>query len=486
LFCVGLLLAAASSLHSCRFGAPERRTPRHVVLISIDTLRADRLGIYGYSRDTTPHIDRFFSDKSVFRRASSSAPCTRPSVFQFLVGVLRPEATRESTSSEEQGGRADGGGGTGAKGTLAEVLRRRGFRTAAVLANSNFTRGRHGRGYDFYTNVDFNIEDGHGRSRISPRKKQQSMYRVTETALSWLEQNRDAEALHLWVHYFGPHRPFYPPERHRRFSRVSPENWLRELTRDDRVGDTRGRLEDAPPRDAHELESSIRQRVPQLTGLPESQHWHVRGDVFSESQVKYFSDSYDDDIAFVDEEVGKLLRRLEVLGLADDSLIILTSDHGEWLGEEDVWHHCNSLHGRELHVPLLVSLGGGPLEGGTGSDATTSTLDIVPTVLDALGIEPPRESDGTSLLDAGADRAAVAFWQRTFTVRKGRWKLYRGDFNGLFDLTTDPTESENLADRHPDVVRELERSLAEHLRHEPELRKENEELIEQLESLGYL
>jgi arylsulfatase A-like enzyme len=212
----------------------------------------------------------------------------------------------------------------------------------------------------------------------------------------------------------------------------------------------------------------------------------VRGDVFSESQVEYFRNSYDDDVAFVDEEIGKLLGKLEELGLTDESLIILTSDHGEWLGEDDVWHHCNSLHARELHVPLLVSLRGSPLKGGIVSTATTSTLDIVPTVLDALGLETRAEVDGCSLLDTTTDRVAVGFWRGTFVVTKGQWKLYRGEFNGLFNVRADPTESRNLADQHPDVVQELGRSLADHLLDQPDLRDENRELIEQLESLGYL
>ncbi|MDH3743581.1 MAG: sulfatase [Acidobacteriota bacterium] len=437
-----------------------------MILISVDTLRPDRMGIYGYERDTSPNIDRFFGERSIYRRTQSSAPCTRPAVFDFLSGSLMPD----ERSSEQAGEAQDS-----VTRTLAEILRDRGFRTAAFTTNQNFSPKRHGRGYEAYVNFEH---------LTSPEQKQGTAYQVTDRALEWLEEHREESSLHLWVHYFGPHRPFFPPEKVRRYSRTSVVD--KALTDHDRKGQTRPQLQAASPKGAESAVASVMQRVPQMTGLSEGVQWHLRGDALSPAQVKHFRDSYDDDILFADEQVGRLLHKLEELRMVEQALIVFTSDHGEWLGEENVWHHCNSLHGRELHVPLLLSLNGHPLTSTIDPRLATSTLDILPTVLDLLDIEAPHAMDGGSIRKLKPRRATISFWRGTFAVTRGRFKLYRGEFKGLFDLANDPDETRDLSESLPDMAEKLGLELAEYADDLPALVQENRELIERLKSLGYL
>ncbi len=455
----GLLASPACSL----LRSPEP-PPRHVILISVDTLRPDRLGIYGYGRDTSPHIDGFFADKSIYRRAQSSAPCTRPAVLNFLTGALIPDGRLPKPDQAQQ---------SGAIKTLAEILQDRGFRTAAFTANENLTEDRHGRGYEVYLNLE---HDG------SPQQKQETTYQVTDLALEWLEEHQQEESLHLWVHYFGPHRPFFPPAHLRRYSRASAAD--ERLTVEARQGETRPQLEEAAALD-DETVASVIERVPQLAGISPAVHWHLRGGALSPLQVTHFRDSYDDDIIFVDQQVGRLLEKLDALGLAEQSLIVFTSDHGEWLGEDEVWHHCNSLHWRELDVPLLASLNGKPLARAAGPWTATSTLDILPTVVDLLAIDPPHVMVGESLRTPRRQRGTVSFWRGTFAVTKGLFKLYRGEFNGLFDWESDPEELQNLINSAPEAAAELGHELSAYMDDLPSFRQRNQQLIERLRSLGY-
>lgn len=470
-----LVLCAVAAL-ACQKPDPLEIRPRHVILVSIDTLRADRLGIYGYPRETSPHIDDFFGDKSIYRRTQSSAPCTIPSVFEFLNGVLmpgqrrldRPGGSKAASPLEVEALR------NRTTTTLAEILREQGFRTAAITVNGNFTQEQHGRGYETYVNLEHTA---------SPEQRQGTMYEVTERALAWLDEHADESSLHLWVHYFGPHRPYFPPDSARRYSR-SPVLDER-LAPDLRKGATMAALRAASLAETGETVEAVRRKVPQLTGISKNAAWHLRGDIFSPPEVTHLRDSYDDDIRFVDQQFGRLLAKLDQLGLVEQSVIVLTSDHGEWLGEENVWHHCNSLHQRELHVPLLVSSNGRPLPA-IDPSAVTSTLDILPTVLELLAIDAPHPLDGASLLEPKPDRAAIAFWGETFAVSDGRFKLYRGRFEALYDLESDPDETRNLIRSQPDTVDELTLALAEYLDDLPTLEEENRALRERLRSLGYL
>ncbi len=313
----------------------------NVVLISIDTLRADHMCVYGYHRPTTPRLSRLAGEARVFDRAYCTAPLTGPSVVSMLTGqyphrhlvrLLWQKITAQNV-------------------TLADHLRRAGYQTAAVVSNiavSDRACGLGGR-FDHYDDrVD--EPEPHRPSLLERRAS-----RTTDAAVSWLERRRGAQSpFFLWVHYIDPHGPYRAPE-------------------------------DAPVRFAHETPHAVdRARIPDYVYEPGI----VNG-------MDYI-DRYDEEIAYTDREVGRLLDALDRLGAGEDALIIVTADHGEHMIDGDHLYFC---HGHDVHestvrVPLIVrhkSVPAGRV------DQPVSIVDIFPTVLGILGIPTPGDIDGYHL-----------------------------------------------------------------------------------------
>jgi arylsulfatase A-like enzyme len=198
---------------------------------------------------------------------------------------------------------------------------------------------------------------------------------------------------------------------------------------------------------------------------------------------------YDGEISFADAEVGRFLQRLEETGLSARTITVLTSDHGEWLGEEERWGHCQTLHGRELDVPLLLRAGDehpgprGPI------DTAVSTLDIVPTVLELLGIPTPVSNpDSRSLLRPADRRIVFASWVATFMARDEEFKLYvreRGD-PALYRLGPGHEEILQDHDAHPRVRARLAGAMVEGAGRLRRARERNRTILERLRTLGYI
>ena len=185
-----LAVLASLALLAC---SPARRSSGpNVLLVTIDTLRADRLKSMGYERDTAPRLEHFFENGTSFENAMSSAPCTIPSVQQLL-------SSRIETPEQ--------------KPFLAEILEREGYRTAAVVSQHQFRYGRlpsFERGFDSF---DIQSNQQLDRHQLSTRTAEQ----VSDRALAWLEENAEAQPFFLWLHYFDPHDPYEPPPEFRRF-----------------------------------------------------------------------------------------------------------------------------------------------------------------------------------------------------------------------------------------------------------------------------
>ena len=393
---VALLAAAAC-------GGDDRPS---VVLISIDTLRADHIGIYGYERDTTPHIDRFFGNGTVFESATSPAPCTIPAVRQFLQGGFDRREERPN---------------------LAELLRERGYATAAIVSQHQFYRRleNYSRGFDHFDIQEQDAINHHGMSTRTARD-------VVDRAIAWL----DAEAQHtpffLWLHFFDPHDPYDPPSEYRIFGDARDS---------DRSGDPRMELENAP-----------RGTAPAGTflGMP-------RG-LFDAADWAHFAARYDGEIRFVDAQLGRVFERLRERGLVDRSVVALVADHGEWLGEGDRWNHCLTLRDPEVHVPFLLRIEGEPLNGHSRVADAVSTLDLLPTVSGLTGVAlPDADYHGLDLRSPPADRVVASMWSGEVAVRDRDWKLIfeRGEPSRLYFTARDHDERWNQLSDRDDVVQHL-------------------------------
>jgi arylsulfatase A-like enzyme len=397
-------------------GPATPRTP--VVLITIDTQRADRLGCFGYDAPTSPVLDRLAAESVLFSNHHVQAPLTLPSHSSILTGLLPYHHGVLSNGSYKLSPEAR---------TLPEMLADRGWTTGAVVSAG-------------VLHPEFGLSQGFGtyswQEEGNTTVSQTDATHATERAVRWLEGLDGSAPPFLWVHYFDPHGPYTAPER------------------------------------------------------------------FTESGP------YDAEVRYTDEQVGVLLQTLQDLGLYDDALLVVTSDHGQHLGEHGYGGHTLSLYEETLHAPLLVRFPGGE-HGGREIASLTRSIDILPTVLEALGQELPAELDGVALQQAvlgdGPRQDLESYSETRFagqqavhkkSLVRGRWKLITKynlpadtDVEGLlgemdlatleerfprirdlvafevharelYDLQADPDEQVNLYLERPDVAARMEEYLA--------------------------
>ncbi len=333
----------------------EARRATRVILISLDTLRQDHLSVYGYPRPTSPNLERFAESAVTFTNAMAQAPYTLPSHMTMFTG-LHPRAHGVVYLDDRLPDRMV---------TMAELLRDSGFRTAA-FTDGGFVKATFGfdQGFDVYHDT-----------RAPGGQEANGFRRFGRDVREWISIHRD-EPFFLFVHTFDTHGPYYAEDRYRRAlagtEPVVPD-----------AGRAEGAMDYVRSLNAHEY-----------LGLDQY------------DSVAAIVDVYDATIRFVDEYVGQLLRDLETLGILDETLVIITSDHGEaFLDHELYVGHGLTLYEEEVRVPLLVRFPGGWLRG-RRCDAVVRLLDLLPTVATATGTKCPPTVQGKGLADAvlGRDR----------------------------------------------------------------------------------
>lgn len=402
--------------------------PRSVVLVTIDTLRADRLGIYGWPRGTSPAIDALAAESTVFEHAVPTCPATAPSLASLVTGTHR--ATH----------RVFGNGWVLPPDvvTLAELLHERGYRTIARVANPAIDAAAgFAQGFDDFAIPATLERTGSGGLEGGP------LVAAVEHVIDGLGR----EPFFLWVHFMDPHGPYYPPEPVRARFRPADYRW---------------------PGDPDTL--PIGKTNYGLGIIP--QYQVVNG----ETSPASYRARYDAEVRYTDEHVDAVVRALRAHGRWEDTLVVLTADHGESLGEHDYWFaHGWYVSDDELHVPLLVHGPGIPR--GRRVGATVSLVDVAPTVLDLLRVDHPAVMEGESLRPLfaadGPDRDAFAqtyYGEGLVALRAGAMKyVFKPPHAGatragsdppftdapaewLFDLAADPGEVTNVVDTRRDVA----------------------------------
>jgi arylsulfatase A-like enzyme len=463
----GVNLAAALDLSSDR-SASDRSAPGgqrpNILLITIDTLRADHLRAYGYARPTSPNIDRLAREGVLFRRAISQWPITSPSFASMMSSTYGHTNGLIRTTAQRMPDRFL---------TIAELLKAGGYSTWAAVGNVNLARVfNFDQGFDTYREV--------WRVRNQWRTEQ-----ITHEGLDLLDQASKSRPFFLWLHYFDPHARYEPP---------APFNGMF-------VGDAH-----YDPRRRAPLHAEKHQDV---GGIP------AVSTLGREDRIAYYVAQYDAEIRYVDYQVGLLLQALRARGLEGKTLVVLTADHGESLGDHNYFFD----HGRFpyddcLHVPLILR---GPGSGAAGRTIASPVqlIDLMPTLLDAAGLPPYPEAEGKDLrrLLAG-DRVGGPRWDYAFsesgfaqdyqrTITSERYKLVyvpdaqdRGLMKGseleLYDLAKDPGETRNLIHQHPEVAAPLKQQLGRWLEaagpgaDAPEEVRIDARAEEQLRSLGYV
>jgi arylsulfatase A-like enzyme len=422
------------------------RPPTSVVLVSIDTLRPDHLGCYGYPRPTSPNLDAFRKDAILFTNTFAHAPSTIESHGAILTSLLPPHHSASV---------ADDLAVPPEVLTLAEVMRSAGYATASFNGGVQLDAA-YGldQGFDIYVSAK-----PRGTQAESMGDETDRFSYEVEQAQPWIEQQQ-GRPFFLFLHTYEVHHPYAPhgPDLdHFRgsYHGTLPDRITVRLLREFNLGERKLEPEDR----------------------------------------KHIVDAYDAEIRSADRSFGRLVAQLRNLGLYDDALIVVTSDHGEEFGEHGrVGWHAHTLYDELLHVPLLVKLPG-TTRAGTTVEETVRGIDVAPTMLAALGRSVPSVFEGRDVLAAGPRPAETAeVWSRRdirgpnfMALRTPEWKLVDGR---LYDLRRDPREQTDVAAREPKVVermksRRLEILGSRPLPH-PRPAQVNEELRQRLRSLGYL
>jgi len=401
--------------------SPSSGSNLNVLLITIDTLRADHLGMYAYLRNTSPRIDALGRQGAVFDRAYTYWPKTRGSMAVMLTG-RRPSQNGYSKAHPVL---------LGFNATLASVLKEAGYDTAAAVDNPNVAAANgYAKGFDAYRET---WEEGALATEMDRARA------ITDTAVGFLKKARKDRPFFLWLHYVNPHAPYAPP----------------------------------PPYDAAFLDAAARSGprlrvVPGLhAGIPKQ--WAVPG----QDRLGYYVAQYDGEIAAVDQEVGRVVDALRDSGAMARTVVVLTSDHGESLGEHDYYFdHGEDVFEPSLAIPLVLV--GPGVQPHSRVEAFASTLDIVPTVLDAVKVSYPPDLAGTSLLPvargaspgpgrlfAQNDRNLSATWDRRFKLVAT--PVGDGRRLALYDRAQDPGETRDQSRSRPDDLRIQRRELEQHL-----------------------
>ncbi len=424
----------------------------NVLWLVMDTTRADHLSGYGYGRQTSPVLDQFATEGALFEEVHAESSWTIPGHFVMVTG--RFDAAQEKLLGDEFT-------------TAAEVFRDAGYETGAVLGNMSIGRGSgFEQGFDetvdgpvriFYLSafeklpaikmmMGMGIAPGDAILRLMHRKtflqnEAVRADRINADAVDWLDDRDPERPFFLFINYMDPHDAYDPPEEFRaKFaSEADPE-----------LGFVRYRRELGGTISSNRF---VRDVAPEL------------------DQAKWdeMLDLYDAEIAYLDDEIGKLLAALDERDLADDTIVIVTSDHGELFGEHGLANHFKALTREETHVPLIMRYPG-RIEGGTRIATPAQLRDILPTVLELAEIPDGPEMDGNSLvaiLDGTESELrggeTVGFLYRPvdkeypFTA-PGHLLSMRDDdsmyvwsstgMTGFFDLHADPTEDHNLHGSH--------------------------------------
>jgi len=417
----------------------------NVLLIVIDTVRADRLNSYGGRRDLSPNLQRFAESAVVFERAVAPSAYSLPSHASLFTGLypIEHQCDHHTVSTEGQGEQVVPTALAEDQATVTEMLADRGYHCGAISANSfyitrkfNFDQGfhyyddRHGNRLWFYPRM------AHVGYRLLGGKAggvwDMDIYRdaevIVDEAVNWLDDTPEGHPYFLFLNLMDAHYPYTPPEDfYRRFAGGAGSDWM--------------------PLD---------------------------GEGYAERQQRYFEirrDRYDGEIAYLDHQLGRFFRYLESRPDWERTMVVVTSDHGESQGERGKQGHGWSLYAPEIWVPMMVRLPGEP--GGRRERKLVELTDVVPTILEVCGFEPGRELSGASMLGGEADDLAVCVLNgRGPEDEQGRpssvWAYYaggrklvintdRGDW--LFDYDQSMADLEDLKAHDPGALADLSAQL---------------------------
>ena len=435
-------------------GGPGASRP-NIILIVIETLRADHLSCYGYHRPTTPAIDRIARQSLVFTQAFSACPWTNPTIASFYTGrypqSIFPPAIWQQAIAQKLPQELP---------ILPEILQRAGYSTIALIDHPTVhQRLKYDRGFDEFINFYPEKSNREDAQRFFADGKPKEIP-VHEFADIFAEKMRD-KSMFMYLHVMYPHNPYRPPEPYNRMFTKLPDLRL----------------------PAHE-------------------------------KIKFLKIAlYDGEVRRSDELIDRIWETLKERGLLQNTYVIITADHGEEFGEHGFWRHGQTLYQEALHVPLVIysPRQRQPLR----IDHPVSTVDLFATIMDMAGISKFSNGDGTSLLGFGSSWPVIKSRETLFSQSPHYSQKYRilsvfhnwfkliydpdnNENNEFYDLRRDPREKHNLAAQATspqlrDVYQDMIQKILEHHKRNQEFRDNltqefqeiPDEVYQHFRSLGY-
>lgn len=438
--------------------------PKHVILIVIDTLRADAISSINSNTMSTPNIDALADDGILFNNALSTSPWTTPSVASILTG-LSPLAHRTMTVKSKLPDECF---------TITEYFDQQNYQTAgfaqnAMLINKNFEQG-----FDIFKHQKFSkVLFLHQKLLWKFRKNKDEIFTrpkwITDQAIEWLDDNIKQHTF-LYIHYLDPHHPYRPIDRY------LPKG-----------------------------------NVPKKIGESFSSFRSVRSGhlVLTQPEKIWVNSLYKAELANVDDNIGTIINHLKNKGIYDKALIVLTSDHGEEFWEHDNIEHGHTLYNELLHVPLIIKMPSQTSKRIIDSKVTINS--IVPTVLDICNIEyEPKAFSAPSLAPAIINdkkippinivSTGLLYYENRIAAEFDDFKYIEHLDDGtqeLYNLKDDPHELINIAKDNGDIINIAKKIIAEDQKKANELRQEynlkepqtvdiDEKTLEMLRGLGYV
>lgn len=398
----------------------------NLILFGIDSLRADHMSLYGYDKLTTPHIDELAYGGAVFDNCYSPSIPTTPGYSSMFTGM-------DVFGTDVVALRHEGPLGKHLK-TLAEVLGGRGYNTTCVGFRGNAAS----RGFQNY--IDFSgwgsFEDGRSR-------KAENLNAVAIPELKRLAG--EDKPFFLFLRHMDPHSPYLPPAP---FERIFY--------------------------DGNEFDESNHSLDPVMSFKPFCDYFASWFPPHCKDK-DYIIAQYDGAVAYMDACIANIFATVRSLGIEEQTLIVIDSDHGETLYDHECWFDHHGLYDCTLHIPLIFYYPG-RIEPGLRFDDYVHMKDIMPTILDLMGIRTSIEFDGRSLVPLLEGKPRVqepeyylteCTWMRKHGWRTPEWKYIHAlepDFHfkpeiELYNLLTDPEENCNVADENPEVVKMLEERM---------------------------
>ena len=418
-----------------------------IVLITLDAARPDHFSCYGYDRPTTPNIDRLAKDSLVFTNVFALVPNTRRSVPTMITGLSFLDHQVAGGDSALSGEAI----------TLAEYLREAGYKTACFTASPNNSRAiGDDQGYDEFFELWTEV----------PEERSIDPHYLSSRVREWLAANDDPRPLHLQLHFVPPHAPYDPAPEFNLFTDPAYEGPV-----------------DGWPKTILRIDKGIRS--------------------VAEADLAQMIALYDGNLRAADDAVAEVLEALQTRGRWDNTVVLVTADHGEAFLEHRRMGHNSTVYDEMLRVPFILRVPGGPQDEGLDLDRLLTLADIVPTLLATASVPPSTVLDGVNVVEDArcgrrpCDRSFVgqtAHRTPTRCLRTPRFKviLANSGQGELYDLENDPGESHNLRFAELPLFVGLAQLLTQRLMVPPSLtrtRSETDAPIadqEMLEALGYL